>query len=102
MRPILRLAIWWWCWVRPDRLDRHPDRPRRRAAQVIGVDINEFRLGMARRMGAIAVNAAKESVVDSVKAVAGRKGGADAVIELSGAPEVFDYLFDILRLEDGS
>jgi len=39
------------------------------------VDINEFRLAMARRMGAIAVNAAKESVVDSVKAVAGRKGG---------------------------
>jgi len=24
------------------------------------------------------------------------------VIELSGAPEVFDYIFDILRLEDGS
>jgi threonine 3-dehydrogenase len=69
------------------------------AAQVIGVDINEFRLAMARRMGAIAVNAAKESVVDSVKAVAGRKGGADVVIELSGAPEVFDYIFDILRLE---
>ena len=49
------------------------------AAQVIGVDINEFRLGMARRMGAIAVNATKESVVDAVKAVAGGKGGADAI-----------------------
>ena len=44
------------------------------AAQVIGVDINEFRLEMARRMGALPVNAAKESVVDAVKQVAGRRG----------------------------
>ena len=69
------------------------------AAQVIGVDINEFRLEMARRMGALAVNARAESVVDAVRRVAGRKGGADVIIELSGAPEVFEYLFDILRLE---
>jgi threonine 3-dehydrogenase len=69
------------------------------AAQVIGVDINEFRLEMARRMGALPVNATKESVVDAVKKVAGRKGGADAIIELSGAPEVYDYIFEILRLE---
>jgi threonine 3-dehydrogenase len=63
------------------------------------VDINEFRLEMASRMGALPVNAMKESVVDAVKKVAGRKGGADAVIELSGAPEVYDYIFEILRLE---
>jgi threonine 3-dehydrogenase len=69
------------------------------AAQVVGVDINEFRLEMARRMGALAVNATRESVVDAVKKVAGRRGGADVVIELSGAPEVFDYIFEILRLE---
>jgi len=69
------------------------------AAHVIGVDINEFRLEMAQRMGALPVNATNESVVDAVKKVAGRKGGADAIIELSGAPEVFDYIFDILRLE---
>jgi threonine 3-dehydrogenase len=69
------------------------------AGQVIGVDINEFRLEMARRMGALAVNGAKESVVEAVRRAAGRRGGADVVIELSGAPDVFEYLFDILRLE---
>ncbi|HEX7629131.1 MAG TPA: zinc-binding dehydrogenase, partial [Candidatus Methylomirabilis sp.] len=59
----------------------------------------EFRLEMAWRMGALPVNAKKESVVDAIKKVAGRKGGADAIIELSGAPEVYDYIFEILRLE---
>ena len=69
------------------------------AAQVIAVDINEFRCDMARRMGAAAVNAQRGNVVETVRQAAGRKGGADVVIELSGAPEVYDYLFDLLRLE---
>ncbi len=69
------------------------------AAQVIAVDINEFRCEMARGTGAIAVNARRENVVEAVRRAAGRKGGADVVIELSGASEVYEYLFDLLRLE---
>ncbi len=69
------------------------------AAQVIAVDINEFRCELARRMGAAAINPQKDNVVEAVRNAAGRRGGADVVIELSGAPEVYEYLFDLLRLE---
>lgn len=69
------------------------------AAQVVAVDLNDFRLELARGMGAVALNPTQTDVVEAVRELAGRKGGADAVIELSGAPEVFDYLFDLLRLE---
>jgi threonine 3-dehydrogenase len=69
------------------------------AAQVVAVDINDFRCEMARGLGAVAVNAKRGNVVETVRQAAGRKGGADVVIELSGAPEVYEYLFDLLRLE---
>jgi threonine 3-dehydrogenase len=69
------------------------------AAEVIAVDVNEFRLEMARRMGAQTLSPRTDNIVQRVREIAGRKGGADVVLELSGAPEVFEYLFDILRLE---
>jgi threonine 3-dehydrogenase len=69
------------------------------AAQVIAIDVKEFRLEMARRMGARTLNPQQDNIVERVKEISGRKGGADVVLEISGAPEVFDYLFDILRLE---
>lgn len=69
------------------------------AAQVMAVDLNDFRLQMAARTGATPVNGATQDVREAVRQAAGHKGGADVVIELSGAPEVYDYLFDLLRLE---
>lgn len=69
------------------------------ASQVIGIDVNDFRLQMARRMGAIVFNPKKVNVVAKVREIAGRRGGADVILEISGAPEVYDSLFDILRLE---
>jgi threonine 3-dehydrogenase len=69
------------------------------AAQVIAVDVNDFRLEMARCMGAQILNPLQDNIVDRVREIAGRKGGADVVMEISGASEVFDYLFDIIRLE---
>ena len=69
------------------------------AGQVIAIDVKDFRLEMARRMGARTLNPLQDDIVEQVRGISGRKGGADVVLEISGAPEVFDYLFDILRLE---
>jgi len=69
------------------------------ASQVIAIDINDFRLEMARRYGAVALNPLRENVVQQVRQIAGGKGGADIVLEISGAPAAFEYLFDLIRVE---
>lgn len=69
------------------------------ASQVIAVDLNDFRLQMARQFGALGLNPQRDNIVRNVKEIAGRKGGADVILEISGAPAVYEYLFDLLRLE---
>ncbi|MEJ2165576.1 MAG: alcohol dehydrogenase catalytic domain-containing protein [Desulfobacterales bacterium] len=69
------------------------------AAQVIGIDINEFRLDMARRFGAVALNPKTDDIAKQVGKIAGRRGGADVVLEISGAPAAYEFLFDMLRPE---
>jgi threonine 3-dehydrogenase len=69
------------------------------AAQVVAVDINDFRLNIAENFGAIALNPERDNIAQQIKKIAGRKDGADVVLEVSGAPAVFDYLFEIIRLE---
>ncbi len=69
------------------------------ASQVIAIDVNDFRLEMAHRMGAQTLNPSRDKIVERVQEFSGRKGGADVVLEISGAPEVFEYLFDLIRLE---
>jgi threonine 3-dehydrogenase len=67
--------------------------------QVVATDVNDFRLEMARGMGARTLSPLRDNVAERVKEISGRRGGADVVLEISGAPEVYDYLFDLVRLE---
>jgi len=69
------------------------------SAQVIAIDVNDFRLEIARQFRALILNPLRDDVVQRVMQIAGRKGGADIVLEISGAPAAFDYLFDLIRLE---
>ncbi|MEM2927093.1 MAG: alcohol dehydrogenase catalytic domain-containing protein [Candidatus Bathyarchaeia archaeon] len=69
------------------------------ASQVIAIDLNDFRLQMARHFGAFGLNPLRDNVVQKVKEIAGRKGGADVILEISGAPAVYEYLFELLRME---
>ncbi len=69
------------------------------ATQVVAVDVNDFRLEMSRDMGAQTLNPLRDNVVEQVRRINGRRGGADVVLEISGAPEVYDYLFDLVRPE---
>jgi threonine 3-dehydrogenase len=69
------------------------------SAQVLAIDINDFRLDMARLFGASTLNPLRDDVVQRVSEIAGRKGGADVILEVSGAPAAFKFLFDLLRRE---
>lgn len=69
------------------------------ASQVIAVDVNDFRLEMARKFGASTLNPQRDNIVQEVRQMAGRRGGADVILEISGAAAVYEYLFDIVRLE---
>jgi threonine dehydrogenase-like Zn-dependent dehydrogenase len=66
------------------------------AALVIGVDSDENRLRMARRMGAdVTLNFKEVNVVDEVKRLTG--GGADVAIEALGTQETFEQSLRCLR-----
>ena len=69
------------------------------ATQVIGIDINEFRLDMVRRLGAVALSPKTGDVAEKVRNIAGRRGGADVILEVSGSPAAYTFLFDMLRPE---
>ena len=68
------------------------------AARVLAVDINDYRLGLARTMGADEVMNAggDESIADWL--VAENEGfGVDVVLEMSGAPSAIDAAFRGVR-----
>lgn len=66
------------------------------AALVIGVDADESRLAMARRMGAdVVLDPRQVDVVASVKRLTG--GGADVAIEALGLQETFESALRCLR-----
>ena len=69
------------------------------AGKVIAVDIDDYKVNMAKAYGAIAVNSAKEDLGAIVRRETAEHGGADVIIEVTGAPSVYETLFDNLRLE---
>ncbi len=69
------------------------------AANIIAVDVSEYRLKMAKELGAITINGSKEDVVSVVSQITKAKGGADVVLEMTGAMKVYEIIFDLIRLE---
>ena len=67
------------------------------ARAVIATDISDFKLDLARRMGAThTVNAAREDVVKAVRTATGGTG-ADVLLEMSGSPKAIVQGFEALR-----
>jgi len=61
---------------------------------VVVTDVNEYRLDLARRMGAtVALNVSKESLAETQKKL-GMKEGFDVGLEMSGNPAAFRDLID--------
>ena len=69
------------------------------AARVIAVDIDDYRLELAKKMGAITVNSAKEDLMSVVKKYTASRGGVDVILEMTGSAKVYETLFDFMRLE---
>ena len=69
------------------------------AARVIAIDIDEMRLGMARKYGAVTINGAKENAVERVLELSSARRGVDVLLELTGSDRVYDTMFDMIRLE---
>ncbi|WP_368234903.1 zinc-binding dehydrogenase [Anaerotruncus rubiinfantis] len=69
------------------------------AGRVIAFDMDEYRLKMAAEFGAAAFNFTKCNTVEEVKKLTKVRGGADVVIELSGAASAYRTIFDMIRLE---
>lgn len=70
------------------------------AAEVIGIEPNEFRRNLAARRGAT-VFAPGPDVREYVDAHHGYRGGVDLVFEVSGVSRAYEGLFDMLR-RDGT
>ena len=69
------------------------------AARVIATDLDEYRLGIAEKLGAITINPTKVDAVAKIQELTASRGGADIVIETSGAVPAYKTIFDFLRLE---
>jgi len=69
------------------------------AGKVIAVDIDDYKVGMAREYGAIGVNSMKDDLAKVVQENTGDRGGVDVIVEVTGAPSVYETMFDYLRPE---
>ena len=67
------------------------------AAQVIAIDFDEHRLGVAKQLGAThTMNAGASDLVAEVKALAGGQG-VDVAVEAVGVPSTFTTCVDLVR-----
>ena len=66
------------------------------ARNVVVTDINEYRLNLARKMGATVTANDKEVDLKDVLKFLGIKHGFDVGMEMSGAPLVFNKMIDVM------
>ena len=67
------------------------------ARHVVITDVNEYRLDLAKKMGATrAVNVAKESLTDVMQEL-GMSEGFDVGLEMSGVPSAFSSMLDAMN-----
>jgi threonine 3-dehydrogenase len=69
------------------------------AGTVIGIDINEFRINLARKYADVVINGAKESALDIVRKISSAHGGADVIVEATAAASVYETMFQMARPE---
>jgi threonine 3-dehydrogenase len=69
------------------------------AGTVVGIDVNEFRIAMARKYADVVINGAQESALEIVREIAKTHGGADVIVEATAAPSVYETMFQMARPE---
>jgi threonine 3-dehydrogenase len=68
-------------------------------SRVIAVDLDEYRLMMAENFGAIPINVQHQDATKAVLNLTRDRGGADVVIEMSGASIAYNIIFEMIRKE---
>ena len=69
------------------------------AKQVIGADLHDYRLDVARKLGAThTLNPTRDNVIEAVREITGGQL-ADVAIEACGRPETCHQVFEALRME---
>ncbi len=69
------------------------------AGKVIAIDVNQFRLEQARRLGAITINPFKDDPKEAVMEICKDARGVDVALELTGAAPIYKYIHSLIRLE---
>jgi threonine 3-dehydrogenase len=67
------------------------------AGTVIGIDVNEFRVNMAKKYADVVINGAKEPALDIVREITRARGGADVILEATAASSVYETMFEMAR-----
>jgi threonine 3-dehydrogenase len=67
------------------------------AGTVIGIDVNDFRVNMARKYADVVINGAKEPALEIVRELSEAHGGADVIVEATAAPSVYHTMFEMAR-----
>ena len=67
------------------------------ASTIIGVDVIDYRLNLAKKMGAdYIINDRKEDIVEKIMSIT-NKEGVDVLLEMSGVPSAIRKGFRVLR-----
>ncbi len=70
------------------------------AGRIIGIDMDPYRIDLARKVGAdVALNLKECNTVEEIMKLTGKREGADVVIETSGSASAYETIFKMIRLE---
>ena len=69
------------------------------AGTVIGIDINEFRINMAKKYADVVINSNTDPLLDIIKEISKFHNGVDIVIETTAAASVYETMFEMVRPE---
>ena len=69
------------------------------ASKVIALDINEYRLGQAKELGAVTINPMKDNIKEIIQEECKDAHGVDIAIELTGSPKIYEYIHELIRVE---
>jgi threonine 3-dehydrogenase len=69
------------------------------AGTVIAIGRNKFRMNMAKKYADVVINGDKEPALDIVREISQAHGGADVIVEATGAASVYETMFQMVRPE---
>ncbi|MGD9156044.1 MAG: alcohol dehydrogenase catalytic domain-containing protein [Bacillota bacterium] len=69
------------------------------AGKIIGIDVNEFRINMAKKYADVVINGTKDPALDIVREISQAHGGTDVIVEATGASSVYKTMFQMARPE---